>query len=145
MNWLEIVAKYGEWVRTYNGEKPNLCGADLREADLREADLRGANLRGADLPAPTMLLMADWRELSDETTLALMRLDCAACPKGKVRFDKWAASGVCPYNDIKTQRVAVFAEKKELWKYGRPPSIWKCLCMVLDECCPRWRGKGDQL
>ena len=137
-NWKNRVADYCRWVETGQGDKPDLTNADLRGANLHEANLRGANLRGANLPSPTVLLLAQWGKLSDKTTLALMRLDCAACPDGKKMFDDWADGGACPYSGSRTQRIASFEEKKDLWKYGPPPSIWNCLCMVLDEKCPGW-------
>jgi len=119
----------------------DLQGANLRGADLRRADLRRAYLQDADLPAPSIILLANWRELSDKTTIALMRLDCSACLNGKKRFDIWAHDGICPYNESKVQRVANFVEKKHLWKYGPPPSIYNCMKMVLDEKCPGWNKK----
>ena len=157
-DWKKRVDEYCEWLRTGKGDKPNLRdanlhGADLRDATLRYADLRYANLHGADLRdanlryadlrAPTMILLASWGEVSDKTTLALMRLDCSACPDGKKRFDNWVKTDVCPYDDARVHRVANFTEKKSLWKYGPPPSIWNCMCMVLDEKCPGWRVEDD--
>jgi len=104
--------------------------------------MEGANLRGAMLPSPTVVLSANWGKLSDKTILALMRLDCAACPDGKERFDTWAKTTLCPYQEVLAQRIARFAEKRELWQYGPSPSIWDCMCMVLDEKCPGWREQG---
>ena len=140
-DWKVDVEKYCEWLKTGKGKKPDLQGANLRGADLRRADLRRAYLQDADLPAPSIILLANWRELSDKTTIALMRLDCSACLNGKKRFDIWAHDGICPYNESKVQRVANFVEKKHLWKYGPPPSIYNCMKMVLDEKCPGWNKK----
>ena len=47
--WLEQVQKHKNWLKSQNGEKPNLMDADLWGANLRGANLRDANLRGADL------------------------------------------------------------------------------------------------
>ena len=129
---------WGADLREANLRWADLQRADLRWANLQRADLRWADLQGADLPAPTMILLADWGDLPDEITLALMRLDCSAHPVGKRAFDEWASGGVCPYSDCRFQRVASFNEKSSLWSYGRPPSIWKCCKMVLDRCCPGW-------
>lgn len=133
----------------------NLCGADLRYSNLQDTDLRdvcliGADLRGASLPAPTMLLLARWEGLSDATTRALMRLDCASLPGGRVRFREWArrrvglwGSDPCPYTGARVQRVANFSERRKVWKAGPPPSIWTCCKMVLDEACPGWDNPPD--
>ena len=117
----------------------DLQGANLRWANLRWADLPGANLRGARLPAASMVLLADWGDLSDETTIALMRLDASAHPDPGA-FDYWAETGDCPYGaGVPVQRVASFQERREIWSSGPPPTIWSALCMVLDEKCPGWR------
>ena len=47
--WLEQVQKHKNWLKSQNGEKPNLMDADLWGANLRGANLRDANLRGANL------------------------------------------------------------------------------------------------
>ena len=45
-----IIDKHAKWLRgEEDGERANLCDADLRNANLRGADLRGADLCGADL------------------------------------------------------------------------------------------------
>lgn len=44
------------------------------------ADLRGANLGGANLPSPTMVLMANWFEVSVDLCRDLMNYDAACRP-----------------------------------------------------------------
>ena len=124
----------------------NLTGANLIEANLSRAKLIGANLTGAYLPAPTMVLLARWGECSDKTTVALMRLDASAHPEGPKAFDRWVESGECPYDDCQVQRVVNFKESRKLWAehgWRNPPSLWRCMAMVLDEHCPGWRNDGD--
>lgn len=48
-NLSEILEQHLMWVKTGEGERANLSGADLRGANLSGADLSGANLSGADL------------------------------------------------------------------------------------------------
>ena len=79
----------------------DLCSANLRYADLRYAnlcyaDLCYANLCYADLPSPTMVLLANWGDLSDELTLEGMRYDAHNHPD-PYAFDRWADGGVCPF------------------------------------------------
>ena len=105
----------------------NLGGADLRDAnlggaDLRDADLRDAYLYDANLPAPTMILLASWGEVSNKLCRDLMRYDAQNHPDGNPRFTEWAEGGACPYNNIKWQRCANFTEKRELWKPGDAPT-----------------------
>ena len=135
----EIIDSHGRWLSgEKDGERAYLSDADLSCANLRRANLRYANLSGANLPPPTMLLLANWGTLSDRATLALMRLDCAAHPVGKLAFDQWKDGGMCPYTGCRFERAAQFTERRCLWSYGRPPSIWTCCKMVLDEKCPGW-------
>ncbi len=108
--------------------------------NLRGADLRWANLGGADLPAPSIVLTANWGRCSDKTTIALMRLDASAHPEGGKAFTLWASGGRCPYSRCRVQRVANFAENASLWSAGRPPTLYKAMCMVLDEHCPGWNN-----
>ena len=46
-----ILQRHANWIQSdgKNGERANLCGANLRGADLCGADLCGADLRGANL------------------------------------------------------------------------------------------------
>ena len=118
----------------------NLRRANLRRVDLRGADMDGVDLRGAALPAPTMILLANWENLAPETTLALMRFEASALPHGTRAFNAWAGGGPWPYQDVLVERAtgANFQEAKELWSPGRPPGVYKLMAMVLDEKCPGW-------
>ena len=111
----------------------NLSGADLRGADLRSANLSGADLRSANLPAPTMMLLADWGRLSDDLTTDLMNFD-AACHGDPKKFDVWAAGGACPYGEVHYQRAANFVESRDLWDPSRPlVRPWDLMMRVLSE------------
>jgi hypothetical protein len=124
-----------------NLDGANLDGANLDGANLVRANLDGANLVRANLPSPGVVLLACWGDLSDATTLALMRLDASAHPD-PFAFDRWAAGGVCPYTGVRVERAARFQERRHLWIPGPPPTLWEALCMVLDEKCPGWRGEA---
>ena len=125
--------------------KADLCGADLREANLCKADLRWANLREANLPAPSMVLLAYWGQLSNATTLALMRLDASAHPEGIKAFNAWAYfNGACPYKNYKVERVANFLENSYVWEAGQLPSLWECMKLVLDETCSGWDKSAEE-
>ena len=117
-----------------NLSEADLSGADLSEAYLSGADLSGADLSGADLPAPGCVLVASWYECSDALTTELMRWDAANHPD-PTAFDRWVAGGPCPYNNVKVQRAANFAEKKHLWKHGRMLLPYWLMIMVLKEKC----------
>lgn len=117
----------------------NLESANLKSVNLVGANLEGVHLEGAHLPSPTAVLLANWGELSDETTLLLMRLDCSCLPDGEQLFEQWVRDGSCPFVDAQVQRAANFKEKKHLWSYGPQPSLWDAMAMVLDEKCPGWR------
>jgi hypothetical protein len=115
----------------------NLSYANLSDANLRGANLRGANLRGANLPAPTMVLLATWGEVSDQLCADLMLLDAAAHPDPEA-FDKWAKGGSCPYKNVLVDRVANFREKTALWGKGVACRIYDLMVRVLAEKCPEW-------
>jgi uncharacterized protein YjbI with pentapeptide repeats len=115
-------------LRSANLCSADLCSANLRSADLRSADLCSADLRSANLcsaeltktqlPAPTMVLMAAWGEVSAELCADLMMYD-ASCHPDQNAFDEWAAGGPCPYTGVNFQRACNFLEKKELWGKGK--------------------------
>lgn len=136
-----------------------LCVANLRDANLRGANLSGANLRGANLrganllwanlpmaylcgavvdgahwPSPTMVLLANWGEVSDELCLDLMRFD-AACHGEPMDFDAWASGGPCPYGSKHYQRACNFLEKRELWSPGPAPTALELMARLLAEKC----------
>ena len=96
------------------------------------ADLAGANLERANLPAPTMLLFANWGEVSDELCVELMRYDASNHPEPE-RFTDWARGGECPYNGTYWQRAANFHEKRELWKAGASKSALELVMPLFNE------------
>ncbi|MCP4215677.1 MAG: pentapeptide repeat-containing protein [bacterium] len=117
-----------------NLRNADLIDADLRNANLSDADLRNANLSDANLPSPTILFLACWGEVSNELTLSLMRYD-AEHHQDPEAFDKWAAEGLCPYNDTKYQRAVNFREKRDLWKPGRAPRGFELMAACIKEKC----------
>ena len=105
-------------------------------ADLHSANLRSAKFNSATKwPAPTMVLLANWGEVSDTLCLALMRFDCANHPDGPKRFDEWVKTGRCPYDNSQFQRSVNFLEKKNLWKRGLSKSAINLVKMLLKEKC----------
>ncbi len=82
-----------------------------------------ADLREAKLPAPTVILLANWGKVSDKLCLELMRYDCENCEDGGKRFEEWARGGRCPYEKGRFDRCANFAERKELWSPGPAKSV----------------------
>ena len=130
---------WGADLRGADLRNADLYGADLRNAnlygaDLRNANLRDANLRDANLPSPTMVLLANWGEVSNELCVELMRYDANNHPNPK-KFDEWRRGGPCPYNNVKIQRVAHFIEQKTLWKSGPSKPAYELMVMVLREHC----------
>jgi len=119
-------------LRSAGMQSADLYGANLRYANLRGADLRGADLQSADLPAPTMVLLATWGELSPKLTTELMKYDAFFHPNPKA-FAEWAKDGSCPYSNVKVQRAANFLENKKLWKKGTPKSGYALMVAVLRE------------
>jgi len=125
--------------------RANLSGANLSWADLTRAYLSGAYLSGANLsrakiagvkcPAPTMVLLAHWGEVSPDLCRDLMRFDAANCPNGRKRFAAWAAGGLCPYNGADVQRCANFTEHRGHYTLGPAQSALKLMRRVLAEKC----------
>jgi len=139
----------GANLRYANLRYADLSGANLRYANLRYANLRYANLSGADLsdadlsganlPSPTIVLLASWGTVSPSLCRDLMAYD-AACHPDPSAFTRWAkGESGCPYSDVKVQRAAVFAEKREHWDetatMRRPFDL---MTDVLAEKCPPW-------
>ena len=116
-------------LRSANLFGANLSGANLRSADLRSADLRsadlfsadlrganlsGADLSGADLPAPTIILLASWGEISEQLCADLMEYDCW-CHGNRAAFDEFARTHKCPFEGHREQRAANFEESGSIW------------------------------
>jgi len=127
----KVLTDYKLWLE----EKSNGICANLRNADFRNANLYNADLRSANFPSPTMLLLANWREVSDNLCIKLMRYDAKNCPKGNKVFDNWVKTDICPYDGIKWQRCANFRENKFLWSPGRTDSALKLAVALLKEKC----------
>ena len=104
------------YLRECNLSGSNLSGSDLRGSNLRGSHLRGSNLSEANLPSPGMILLAQWGEVSDALCGELMRYDAANHPDPS-SFDRWAETGLCPYEDCLIQRSVNFKQKKSS---GRP-------------------------
>ncbi|MHA2333202.1 MAG: pentapeptide repeat-containing protein [Candidatus Hodarchaeales archaeon] len=120
--------------------RANLTQANLTNTNLDGAVLIGANLKGTIGLNPSKLLLAYWGNLSDKTTIALMRLDAANHPKGEEAFNEWAAGGLClcPYLYCRFNRIVNFEESNLLWRPGPAPTMYEAMCMILDEKCPGW-------
>ena len=93
----------------------NLYGANLYGANLYEANLYEANTKDVYWPAPPMILLAHWGDVSGELCVDMMRYDAANHPKPEL-FVEWAAGGDCPYHEIHADRAANFQECRELIK-----------------------------
>lgn len=128
----KILNLHAKWRRRESGG----CRAYLVGADLRGANLRDADLRGAYLPAPAIMLLALWGDVSDDLTTDLMLYDAENHPDPSA-FKRWAEGGECPYSDVKIQRAAYFAERKDLWpkRRRRVPSAYKLMVRLIRECC----------
>ena len=135
-----VVDNHRLWLTETGGARANLQYASLQDANLQYASLQGANLqdadlRGANLPAPTMLLLADWGTVSPRLCRELMRYDAANVPDGTKRFNAWAKGGRCPYADLKIQRVAYFTQDRRHWRPGPAKSAYDLMVMCLRERC----------
>ena len=114
--------------------KVSFCNANLRDTNLCGADLRGADLRVAYLPSPTMVLLAEWKEVSDELCIELMRYD-ASCHPDPTKFNIWVETNNCPYKYAQVQRAANFKEKKELYSASPSKGPYELMNMLLKEKC----------
>ena len=137
-------------LRSANLRYANLGYANLRFANLRFANLRYANLSFANLdcakyskytrfPAPTMMLLANWGEVSDDLCRDLMRFDAANHPEPQ-KFNDWANNGECPYANVAYGRAATFNQNKDLWApslLDLPPSrpIELVERLLKEKCC----------
>ena len=116
----------------------NLRGSDLRGSDLRGSDLRWSNLSGSNLPAPTVVLLATWEDVSEQLCADLMLFDSTNHPSPEA-FEAWAHdNGNCPYSGVHVQRAANFNEDEELWGKGVYCRPYDLMARVLAEKCPEW-------
>ena len=112
----------------------DLSWANLSKANLSKANLSKANLSKANLPAPTMVLLARWFDISAQLTADLMLFDSTGHPNPEA-FAKWAAGGSCPYSGVRVQRLANFQEQRELWGSGKTDTIYSLMVRLLREKC----------
>ena len=120
----------------------NLGGAYLGDAYLGGANLGDAYLVGANLVdvrglVPAVVLLASWGTVSPDLCRDLMRWDADNHPDPGA-FDRWAAGGPCPYDDVLVARAAQFAQTKEHWSPGPCPRPYDLMVRVLAEKCPTW-------
>jgi hypothetical protein len=81
---------------------------------LQSADLRYADLRSAILPAPTIVLLANWGSVSEQLCADLMEYD-SWIHGNREAFNEFARTGKCPYNGHGECRAANFPESKTIW------------------------------
>jgi uncharacterized protein YjbI with pentapeptide repeats len=134
-----------------NLRNANLSYANLSSAILSSANLRNANLSYADLtgtkyntktkwPAPSMVLLASWGQVSDSLCRDLMRYDASGhhYPKS---FNTWKTKGICPYQGVNYQRLANFNESMSLWQPSLlkhpPKSPYSLIMRLLKEKCKK--------
>ena len=111
--------------------RADLSWANLSEANLSRANLSRADLSWANLCSPTVFLLCNWGEVSDELCLELMRCDASNHPHPE-KFDEWASGGNCPYQGT-FARCANFRERRELWKSGKVKSARELVIMLFEE------------
>jgi hypothetical protein len=121
----------------------NLRFVDLRNANLSDAiivntDLYMAKVHGVKWPAPGMVLMAWWGSVNESLTRALMVYDRANHPEPS-KFEQWAKTGRCPFDNAKWGRSAFFRERPELWGPSllkrRPRTALSLAKALIKECC----------
>jgi hypothetical protein len=91
----------------------NLSYSNLSYSDLRGSDLSNSDLTNCKLPSPTMVLLANWQNVSNSLCLALMRYDAWNHTQPK-KFLIWKETNTCPYYDMNFQRSANFQENSAL-------------------------------
>jgi hypothetical protein len=117
----------------------NLTRANLTDANLTRANLTNANLTGVRLPAPAMVLLADWGQVSEALCVELMRHDAEnhPCPE---KFDMWPKGGPCPYEDVLVGRAALFRERRSLWSPGPAKSAYELMIRLFKEKGVLWQA-----
>ena len=103
--------------------------------NLSNANLRDVNLRDARLPAPTMVLLAGWRGISEGTCALAMAYD-ASCHPDPDTFPQWARGDPCPYLGRKVQRACNFRESASAWDSDIPaPRPFDLMVRLIRETC----------
>jgi len=129
---------YGVNLRKANLYRADLCEADLRGANLHEADLCEAKVEYTKWPSPTMVLLADWSNVSSKLCKSLMRFDAFNHPRPK-DFIKWKDTGNCPYENQQFERSANFSEEPTLITKDflrlKVYSAYELMQMLLKEKC----------
>jgi len=150
LSWADLSGANLSWADLFGANlyRANLSGANLYRANLSGANFYGANLYGANLfgakvkgtkwPAPSMILLALWGEVSAKLCLSLMRYDAANHPEPK-RFFDWAKGKGCPYDNTNIRRSANFQENAKLIKKNflrlKVKSAYELMQMLLKEKC----------
>lgn len=122
----------------------NLTSADFQSASVRYTDfylttLDKVDFRGAHLPAPTVILLAEWMDISDQLTADLMVWDSLNHPNPKA-FRNWAKGGSCPYNNVHVERAARFSEKRSLWGKGKRRTPYELMMALFKEKKIKFNG-----
>ena len=112
----------------------NLYDANLSDTNLYYANLSDANLLGSSLPPPTMVLLANWDEVSDDLCRDLMRYDAFFHPN-PFEFLDWVKDGPCPYTYKKFQRVCNFNERRDLYSPGIVDNGFNLMVRLIREKC----------
>jgi hypothetical protein len=131
----------------------NLSGANLSHGDFRDVNLRNACLHNTNMfnvnlyhaklkntlfPSPTIMLTANWKNISDSSALDLLRYNAFNHPQPE-RFFLWKEFGVNPYTGLNIQHAANFLERPNLIKDDfltiSVKSAYSLMNMLLKECC----------
>lgn len=121
----------------------NLEDSHLVNCSFIGSNLLECNLKNTKLGSPTLLLLADWGELSDELTKLAMAFD-ASCHHNKTLFDAWSESGRCPYMSCSYERACKFKEKRYLWDAEiKAPGALELMIKIIQEKCvdSDWHNK----
>jgi len=141
--WLEQVQKHKNWLKSQNGEKPNLMDADLWGANLRGANLRDANLRGANL-RDANLWGADLRGANlRDADLGRADLRGANLRDADLgRADLWGAKGIKMFGPIGAESRFIYAN----WKDGKVMFQIGCFYNTMSKAIEAIKKKyGDSL
>lgn len=132
-------------LKTCDFHSSNLSNANLSDSDLENSDLwncvfngtylTNCNLKGVRIGSPTMILLANWGELSDELTTLAMAYD-ASCHQDKKSFEDWSKWGSCPYKTTNYDRACKFVESRQLWNSEiKVPGAFELMIKIIREKC----------
>jgi hypothetical protein len=132
------ISLYGLDLSETSLRNANLTGANLRTCKLHWTNFAGADLRNATLPAPSVMLAADWTMVRDEELIRdLMRYD-AENHENPEAFVRWANGGECPYSGSMFGRAALFSQDPGAFKAGRAPRAYDLLVRVFKAAGVKW-------